>query len=283
MNREHRGILMGMVFGDGCLNVRLRKNPQGELKYESSELRIVHTIKQLDYLQHKAELLRTLFGGKHTVSQYDHPLPKLGKVYRMCGLSKSNPYFKTLKGLTHVNGRKTFTRQALDMLTPHGIALWYMDDGSAGRNHNKDGQVSSIYTTIATYCSEEEAQAICDYFQEVHGIEFRIGYEKAKGSHIVRANTQASKQFVALVQSYIIPSMAYKISHVTDLQFHECQTPPKEAFMCRDCGSTEQHGSAKGRCRSCYKKYRMEHEPGVREANKERCRRNYLKRKGVMI
>jgi len=221
MNREERGIMVGMILGDGCLNVRQIK---GTTPYIKSEMRIVHSYRQIDYLNYKAELVRKILGGKHTVSIYNHVIPKLGKTYRMCGFSKSHKCFKALKKITHREGKKYFSSQALGMLTPHGIAIWYMDDGSAGRNHNKLNEISSVYSTISTYCTEIEAQNICDLFLENYGIRFRIGYERAKHSHIVRANTKETHQFVDLIRPFIVPSMEYKISHVQDLKEHEHQT-----------------------------------------------------------
>jgi len=282
MNREDRGILIGMVLGDGCLNVRYRAN--GKYGYWKSEMRIVHSLKQLEYLKHKCELLRRIFGGKHKVSIYDHTIPKIGKVYSMCGFSKSNKYFKSLKKMTHRDGKKYFSRQVLDMLTPQGIALWYMDDGNAGRNRNKQGKITSIYSCLSTYCTEEEAHNICEVFKDKFGIEFRIGYEKSKHAHIVRANTKESKLFAELIKPYIIPSMQYKLSHVLDLDEHERQTPPKEPFRCLDCGSKETKGSAKGRCSSCYKKWRRK-DPTIRPHILHLQRQSYRRRvlAGAMI
>lgn len=271
MNKEDRGMLVGMVLGDAYLNVRLREN-----KYWNSEMVIAHSIKQFDYLQYKSELVRRILGGNYSIKTFENFLPKTGKSYKMCRFSVSNKYFKTLKGMMYPDGKKRYSKRVLDMLTPHGVALWYMDDGSAGRNHNKSGSVSSVYTTIATYCTEIEAQNICDFFKNHFGIAFRIGYEKAKGSYIVRANTTETKRFAELIKQYIIPSMQYKLSHVQDLFWHERQTPLKKSFECIDCGSIDQKGAAKDRCRKCYKKFRLSI-PEIREKIKEAKKIYYLK------
>lgn len=219
MRTSDLGILVGMCYGDGYLNVR--KDKKGGWK---SDMVIVHSIKQLEYLQYKHELIHKIFGGNAHITIFDHLLPSTGKFYRMCRSSKSNPYFRRLKHAVYKDGKKKFTRNTLNLLTPQGIAIWYMDDGHAGRNITGMNKVTSVYSTISTYCSEEEAQTICDYFNEKWGIEFRIGYEKAKKSHIVRLNTQMTRRFVKLIKPYIIPSMEYKISHVSDLFEHERQT-----------------------------------------------------------
>lgn len=137
-------------------------------------------------------------------------------------MEKSHRYFRILKSAMYPNGKKRFTRRVLDMLSPHGIALWYMDDGSAAVNRNKHGWISSCYTNLYTYCSEEEALDICAYFKEKHDIEFRIGHEKS--GCLLRANTEASRRLAKLVYPYIIPSMMYKLAHVANLNLHEPRT-----------------------------------------------------------
>lgn len=241
-----------MVFGDGHLNVRKRLK-SGKYEYESSELRIVHSVKQKEYVIHKAELVRRIFGGQFTVSEYNHCPPSLqGRSFRTCGFSKSHQYFKTLKGMLYPCGIKTFTPHALEMITPHGIALWYMDDGSARVNYNKDGWISSVATEIATYCSKAEAELICDWFWKEYGIEFRIAFDpkcKEGSQYFIRANTSESKKFAALVQPYIIPSMLYKLSHVSNLNLHECRAPQ---FVCLECHGPAYGKRHKGLCSSCY-------------------------------
>lgn len=219
MNSKDRAILVGMVLGDGYLNVRTRLN-QGKYRYESSAIRLKHSVKQIDYLRYKAEILRRMFGGKVTIGFEDTRIGE--RVHKMCYVDKSNTYFRVLRSFMYPEGKKQFTRRVLDMLTPHGIAIWYMDDGSAGVNRNKSGWVTSCYTNLSTHCTEAEAVVICDYFREVHEIEFRKGYEK--GRYIVRANTAASQKFARLVEPYVIPSMRYKLAHVANLHLHECRT-----------------------------------------------------------
>lgn len=249
MKTEDLGAVIGMVFGDGYLNVRTRMGC-GKYPYIASEMRIVHAITQLAYCEHKAERLRQIFGGNFTVASYLHSPPSVnGKAYRVCGFSVSNTAFKEIKPLLYPDGKKAFTPKALDKLTPEGIAYWYMDDGSAHRNIDKGGWITSVNTTFATYCTEQEAKCICDYFLSNHGIAFRVGYEKAKHSHIVRANTHESRLFAKLIQPYVVPTMLYKISHVADLDLHEHQPP---VALCPKCGNVIYSKSRQGLCVTCY-------------------------------
>lgn len=255
MNRADRGILVGMVLGDGYLNVRKRLQ-SGKYEYMSSEIAIKHSVAQVDYCQHKLDVLKGIFPNNNPHLKYADTTLSNGNSYRQCSFSLSNPYFRVLKGMMYPEGKKTYTQHVLDMLTPQGIAIWYMDDGSSHRNHTKEGWVSSVSTSIATMCSRQEVETIINYFLNEHGIEFKPRFRKASPEDrgwFIEANTKASRIFATLIAPYIIPSMLYKLSHVADLKLHECQTS-KEAFKCKSCGTEDSKGSAKGLCRNCYKK-----------------------------
>lgn len=245
MNREERGILVGMVLGDGHLNVRYRLKEK-KYKYESSELFIVHSAAQKDYLGYKAELVRKIFGGTFKIYGTKTILKKTGKTYYGYGFSKSNKYFKVLKGMMYRDRIKTITYDVLNMLTTQGIAIWYMDDGHARRNYNKDGFISSVSTNIATCCTEKEAIIICDWFNKCYDIKW-IPFNE-KGNFSIRCNTAESHKFARLIEPYIIPSMRYKLSHVADLNLHERQAPIKYCI----CGNPIYTNRNKGLCQKCY-------------------------------
>jgi len=212
MNRRERALLIGMSIGDGYINAK-------------SELRIKHSSSQREYLGYKADLLKKIFSGKCNIVDYDVTLKANGKTYQQSRILKSNKYFKQIRGWLYRDGKKVLNRRILDMLSPESLAIWYMDDGSMGRNKNKQGRVSSVYTMLNTQCSSEEADTIIEYFKDVHGIQSVKGF--SKGAYIVRFNTKASHDFIALIERYIVPSMKYKIRHIDKLRLHECQTSPR--------------------------------------------------------
>lgn len=265
MNDQDRGILVGMVLGDGYLNVRyrLRKNKTKEdYKYESSELVIVHSIKQRDYVNHKIELVRKIFGGVFSVTEKRATLSN-GNTHLSCGFSKSNTYFKILQRMMYVDKKKTITYQVLNMLTPHGIAIWYMDDGHARVNLNKDGFVSSVATEFATCCSEKEAKIICDWFLEQHNIIFKPYH--MRDQFCIRCNTKESHNFARLVDPYIIPSMRYKLKHVADLNLHERQAVIN---VCEKCGNDIYAQRCGNLCDKCYSKDRYWNVVRIRDNRK---------------
>lgn len=204
MNIENRSILIGMILGDGYV----QNNSCGTLCLQHSQT-------QLDYLSHKVNILWHMFGGKlptiHLLDRFDK---RTNKIYKTCYASKSNKYIATLRKWIYINGKKQYTKQILDYLTPHGIAIWYMDDGGCHlRINKKTGKISSVQTYLYTYCSNEEAIVIQEYFLNTHGIYFSI-HKNKKSTCCLCANTKASKVFVELIRPYIIESMLYKLRHV---------------------------------------------------------------------
>lgn len=254
MDVATRGMLVGMVLGDAYVSVRNRMK-DGKYAYVSSEMRILHSLSQKDYCEHKAGLTAKALNRNPSVTVVKNGP---GKKYLAAQFSVSHPYFKQLKEWCYPGGVKTFTTKILRMLTPEGIALWYMDDGHARVNVNSKGWVSSVATNIATMCSEAEASIIRDYFLNEHSIKFSVRCRKGMRedkAFFVETNTDGSRDFVRLVSPYIIPSMKYKIAHVADLASHECRAPIGRC----ECGSAIFDKRRKGLCDACYsRKYYRE-------------------------
>lgn len=251
MDRKIRGAIIGMVMGDAYINVRNRLK-DGKYKYESSEMRIVHSLTQRDYCEYKRNKLNKWLNRHSTLRSYK---TGPGKKYYQVGFGISHPYFRQIKRWCYPNGRKTISEHILDMLTPEGLAYWYMDDGSASKCINQKGWISSVSTNIATFCSLEEAEIMQYWFKQKYAINWKIRCKKQSPkdkAFFLVANTENSKEFIALIKMFIIPSMLYKIAHVAIMNTHERQTP---IGIC-GCGNLIYQNRYKGKCSSCYSKLR---------------------------
>jgi len=229
MDRTTRGIIVGMTMGDGYLQVR-RRLQNGKYPYIAASMQVKHSASQVEYCKHKAELLRKATGRKCEVRFYE--ATAAGKKYQQAQFMFSHPYIRVLYEWMYKGGKKFFDKQVMSYLTPHGIALWYMDDGTGRVNRNNDCAITSCSTTIATMCSKEEVEVIIDYFKIEHGIEFKARYDKRRPEDkawFIEANTVQSKQFAELVRPYMIPSMLYKLAHVDGLGSHEYGTTSRSA------------------------------------------------------
>lgn len=212
-----------------------------------------HALSQIEYLGHKAEIVRRMFGGRR--NRITHHETRLhGKSYKQVLFSKSHRYFRTLHRVMYPGGKKTITKQVLDYLNPQGLALWYMDDGNKNVNRANDGRITSCTTIIATCCPREQAEVVQRWFLERHGIAVKLS-QTHPGQWSIRMNTEASRKFVAVVKPYIVPSMQYKISHVSDLNSHERLPVP---VACCDCGGDVFDDRRGGRCTNCYYRFRKD-------------------------
>jgi hypothetical protein len=246
MNDEIRGAVIGMVYGDGYVNTTGGKH----------ELVVTHSLTQADYCEHKAARLRKYFGRDFKLCKYKNGP---GGKYWCLKFACSHPYMTQVRSWTYPGGKKYFLKRTLEMLTPEGLAFWYMDDGSCHRNIDPKGWTTSVSSTIATFCSLIEAETIVEYFRREHQIEFKIRCKKsAPESHrfYLEANTEQSRWFVRLIQPYVIPSMLYKIAHVADLTAHEPRAPVGRCAECQKEIFGSQFG---GLCAACYsRKYYRE-------------------------
>lgn len=225
MNRQDRAKVVGMVLGDGYIRTASAADKLAGRRI-AAQISFSHSIKQREYAACKVAELNEIFGGKATLREkkYDY--------VHMCHAAKSNPYFKILKGMMYKDGKKHITRQVLDMLSPEGIAFWFMDDGSYRINRASDGRVTSLSLIISTYCSKEEVDEIIAYFKREHSITFKPAYCERTTLWYVRGNTAESKKFAALISKYIVPSMRYKLACIKSLDSQECQTPNKICSKC---------------------------------------------------
>lgn len=200
MKRESKALLISFVVGDGFIRTDTRS------KTNKSSLKLCHSIHQKEYMEYKVSLLHTLLGGKKpTINEYIHKWPD-GTTYRQVRAEKAHRYFRVLRKWLYPN---KYNIKYLQYLTPHAIAIWYMDDGSiVANNRYKDGMCSSARTNIHICTSKENAEDVCKYFQEYWNIKFTTFFEK--GNYSIRCFHKEGRKFHELIRQYIIPSMKYK-------------------------------------------------------------------------
>lgn len=207
MNKQDRGILYGMSLGDGCISKQATN--------ANYALAIGHGPKQQEYIQHKADKLLSIFGGKVVnVGSYDVYNKGVGKTYTNLQLRKLHPYFNQMHRNLYPKGKKVITRKVLDFLTDEGLAYWFMDDGCGSVMKHKKGYFCGCNIRIATYFSLEEALITNQWFQDRYKITASFDVDKRNGKVSLRFTTLASKVFAQIVLPYLLPSMRYKVDKV---------------------------------------------------------------------
>lgn len=209
MNATQRGILIGMIWGDGCIKHKEHVCKDGSVSHYY-EFVVGHSSKQKDYIEYKRNLFHSLFGGK---------LPKInsrkfflnGQEMEELRFSRQHNYFSVLYHWMYPYGKKTYTRRILDYMNAAGVAFWYMDDGGVKKSKRPDGSVSSCSMSIATYCPEEQADVVVTYFKEVWNLIARKHLHKKTGLWYITFNTAESKKLEEIIRPYVCDSMLYKL------------------------------------------------------------------------
>lgn len=200
MKTEKKALLIALVIGDGFIRTDSRS------KSNKSSLKLCHSINQEEYMKYKTDLLHKLLGGKKpTINYYLHKWPD-GSTYKQVRAEKAHRYFRVLKSWLYPN---KYNIKYLKYLTPQGLAIWFMDDGSIiANNRYKDGSCSSARTNLHLCTTKESAEAVCEYFKDYWGIKFTTFLEK--GNYSIRCFHKEGRIFHELIHQYIIPSMSYK-------------------------------------------------------------------------
>ncbi|NEO33127.1 MAG: DNA endonuclease [Symploca sp. SIO3C6] len=187
---EQRGILVGMLLGAAS-----RSNTNFLIK---------HPGKQEEYILFKKGLLEQIT--RKPVSIGRSPTKKGYDLLRI--EPKLVPLTRVLVKKLYKAGSKTITRKFLNLLTPQGIAIWFMDDGSKSFK-KRDGKVHALNLCLNTNIPKPENEIVVAYFQQVWG--FKWGLSKGKDSYRLRMGTKEGRKFLAFISPYIHESMLYKV------------------------------------------------------------------------
>lgn len=201
MKKEKKALLIALVLGDGYIRIDKRlKNPK------TAELSIAHSEHQLDYLTYKRDLCHSLLGGNcPNINTYEYKA--FGGIFPSVRFTKSHKYFKILQRWMYPD---KYDVKFLKYLTPHALAIWFMDDGSlVPNNRYKDGTVSTCRTQLHVCVSKERAEGVCKYFLDYWGIKW-TAYKERGDCYSIRCFHKEGRKFHELIHPYIIPSMSYK-------------------------------------------------------------------------
>lgn len=192
LTKYQRDILIGLLLGDGCLEVL----PKGD----SARLKLEYSGKQKAYVDWLYE----------TFQSWTHSKPKqkithaFGKTYiKYWFTTLSSPIFKVFFDLFYINHRKVIPKTISDMLTPVGLAVWFMDDGST-KSKESHGRILCTHAF-----SQMEVLLLCEVLKKKFFLD--ASPRKQKDGIEIYISGHSSTQLRNLVKQYIVPSMRYKL------------------------------------------------------------------------
>lgn len=193
-NKNARNALISIVLGDGHIGV-------------GGNCSMVHSTKQLDYLQWKQKYLNCMGVPNGEIKFFDNSGFPGCKLY--VNVSR---WGKLLRRFLWKDGYKNiYNRKLLNRLDPIHIAIWYMDDGGLSQK-KKNGIICANDLMLNTHTTIENNNILIDYFIEVWGVKFT--QVKNKGHYRLRCGTHQARIFLDIVREYVsqIPSMSHKLN-----------------------------------------------------------------------
>lgn len=204
LTKEQLGLIVGALLGDASIPRKLKGKGNHYID-------ITHSEKQLDYLNYKIKLFKE--HGFKVSSIYKRKV-KTYTVYSVHIYYENCPMvLNTLRWWFYHTGKKYFTYNMIKKLTPLGMAIWFMDDGSRVIHYNKEHtKIKGRELYISTYMSREEHSSLIHYLSK-----FDIVCKEVRDRlrYRLRMNATNSKKFIPIIKPYICPSMLYKV----DLQY----------------------------------------------------------------
>ena len=211
LNDLNKSILIGLLLGDGYID------PKGRIYVE-------HCKEQFEYCIYKAKLLHSVIGGKDikvTLTERNRTPLKNGKQWKSgdtfitAKFKKQSKHFIPIRELLYPEGKKTITKEVLELLSPLSIALWWMDDGNLNRRMQKDGTPGPYMLRLYTYLSFDENALIRQYFIDKYDIHWNIQTaNQEKDQYYLYCSQTEGKKFMNIIKDIIlknVPQMAYKL------------------------------------------------------------------------
>jgi len=205
---EHQlSVVTGAAIGDGHLSLT-RSGMRARLS-------ITQGVAQKSYLEYKAQLLGDLVKTEPAYQLAPNSYSRKG-TYRLATLSR--PQIAELhRKLYDSSGRKRISCEYLNLITPLGLALWYLDDGSlvtqANPHTRKDGTVThypATRSTLSIYSlTREEAHLILDWLREKLGV--KGGVTATSKGPVIWLTLDGTEKLHELIAPYVPPDMAYKL------------------------------------------------------------------------
>lgn len=195
LSQEQQQLILGSLLGDGYCN---RKRQI--IKFCQCE-------KQKEYLEYKYSFFNSdeVYGiykreYKEGYIGYSFEFPNIKHKY-------DTLYSYIGKYLYSNEGRKKISPSYLKELSPLGLAIWWMDDGSLC--NSKGNRWGKLCTECFNY---EEHILLQKYFKEKWNIDVKITKEKDK-YYFINFNATALRKLISIIYKYVleVPCMVYKI------------------------------------------------------------------------
>jgi hypothetical protein len=194
LSQRQKEYIYGALLGDDCLK---RHHATG-----NAYLKVSHAESQVEYVRLKYEIMHDFVKTGTSVQRDKRPNRQNQIVFRtIC-----HPVFTKVYEEIYQLGRKTLSSECLEQLTPFGLAVWYMDDGSLTLS-NKQMRISTEAFTYQEQC------LLQTFLTNKWGIHSCLKPSPADGKWVLYFDATERDKFFALISPYVIDCMRYKLYH----------------------------------------------------------------------
>jgi len=198
LSKRQKEILIGLILGDGHLE-RLYTPTLGRLKVEQS-------YKHKDYVDWIYEEFRNWVRSKPKIKKKE----VWDRTYLNYGfLTYGHRLLREFQEKLYRKGKKIVPNDLEKNITPLGLAIWFMDDGSIKSRKHK-----GLFLNTQDF-KKNDVRRLQKILKNKFGIPSSTR-KNGKGEQIYLGGKSGEK-FIGIIKPYIIPSMEYKIPRVLRL------------------------------------------------------------------
>lgn len=182
-------ILLGTLLGDAYIGKLYGRRKTYSINWE-------HCLEQESYALWKAE--NSL--DNYSISKRSRFDSRTGNTYHSIRCYSTKDNYQEYREMFYTDGKEV-SQEILNRLTPLGIAVWYMDDGSVYYNSN-----NCHLTLSVNGFNNESRNRIIGYFSNKYNLNFKI----TSGGAIRITTKRECELFMNIVEEHIHEEMKYK-------------------------------------------------------------------------
>jgi hypothetical protein len=209
-------LILGGMLGDACLyQGKMKSNKTGKI-LNTISLRFFHSIKQIEYLNHKKEVI----GGSKIMTKKSG-YGSIIKYFAFC----HTPSLQKYVDICLLNKKKKITQEWVDCVDIEGIAYWYMDDGCLAIRKN-----GYIYIKFFTNSFSDEELTLLQKLLLKFGLQTKRAKPPKKQISknnryiLISCHKNETISFLKRLEPHIVDCMKYKIRCLYGEQFVPVQS-----------------------------------------------------------
>lgn len=206
LTREQKDFIIGSVLGDASIILSGRR--------VNSYFKVAHCEKQKDYLLWKKEILGNLV---NTISK---TIDKRGNSTMYGFNTISHKELNFFRKLFYDNNKKIIKDELSLQMSPLGLAVWFMDDGSKTNKCN--------YRFATEGFTKEENLKLAEILKVNFDLNVKV-LEYSRNDrkyYYLFLNKRNAMNMTEIIKPYIVDCMKYKLIDCSSTT--TCQTPEKD-------------------------------------------------------